>query len=86
MTTRIMNAEYLATDDRLGMFHTHLRQLARIWELEAQALDAVRFEWAPGTEQDALRDCASVYRKCAADLLEKASRAETLLAKPVDPL
>ncbi len=67
---RVTMVEELKTDrvSKLSLNNT-LARLTKIWELEAKALDSVRFQSPIWAEQAALRDCASVYRKCAADLL-----------------
>ncbi|MEW6158067.1 MAG: hypothetical protein AB1813_11580 [Verrucomicrobiota bacterium] len=56
------------TDRTVSVADAGIFRLAMAWELEALALDAVRYQSQTQSERDTLRDCASVYRKCAAEL------------------
>jgi hypothetical protein len=68
-------------DIEAKVLRSRLVNLTLDWELAALALDAKRYR-ASLSERESLRDSATAYRKCIAELTEVLSHSSLLACKP----
>lgn len=66
-----MSAGVNMFETAVSVTETGIFRLALAWEMEALALDAVRYRTHIQAECDTLRDRANVYRRCAAELTSR---------------
>jgi hypothetical protein len=69
-------------DVEARVLRSQLVNLTLDWELAALALDAQRYRTSGFGERESLRDSATAYRKCIAELTRVLSRSALLACKP----